>query len=55
VRKHTLREFSEGDRVQFTAPNREQHIANREMGTLDADEVLQDGKKEAFQKKATAT
>lgn len=29
------REFSEGDRVQFTAPNREQRIANREMGTVE--------------------
>jgi len=29
------REFSKGDRVQFTAPNREQHIANRELGTID--------------------
>jgi conjugative relaxase-like TrwC/TraI family protein len=29
------REFSEGDRIQFTAPNREQHIANRELGTIE--------------------
>ena len=29
------REFSKGDRVQFTAPNREQHIANRELGTIE--------------------
>ena len=27
--------FSEGDRVQFTAPNREQHVANRELGTIE--------------------
>src|SRR5881296_1854715 len=27
--------FSVGDRVQFTAPNRERHIANRELGTID--------------------
>ena len=27
--------FSEGDRVQFTAPNRERHIANRELGTIE--------------------
>src|SRR5229473_2693423 len=26
--------FSPGDRVQFTAPNRERHIANRELGTI---------------------
>ena len=38
------REFSKGDRVQFTAPNREQNIANRELGTIekiDADDTLQ--------------
>jgi conjugative relaxase-like TrwC/TraI family protein len=29
------RAFSEGDRVQFTAPNRDQHIANRELGTIE--------------------
>ena len=29
------RTFSEGDRVQFTAPNHEQHIANRELGTIE--------------------
>jgi hypothetical protein len=26
--------FSQGDRVQFTAPNRDQHIANRELATI---------------------
>jgi len=29
------RAFSQGDRAQFTAPNREQHIANRELGTIE--------------------
>jgi conjugative relaxase-like TrwC/TraI family protein len=29
------RAFGKGDRVQFTAPNREQHIANRELGTIE--------------------
>jgi conjugative relaxase-like TrwC/TraI family protein len=29
------RAFSAGDRVQFTAPNRERHIANRELGTIE--------------------
>jgi conjugative relaxase-like TrwC/TraI family protein len=29
------RKFSKGDRVQFTAPNREQHIANRELGIIE--------------------
>ncbi len=29
------RTFSKGDRVQFTAPSRELHVANREMGTIE--------------------
>ena len=29
------RAFSRGDRVQFTAPDREQHIANRELATVE--------------------
>jgi conjugative relaxase-like TrwC/TraI family protein len=29
------RAFSAGDRLQFTAPNRERHIANRELGTVE--------------------
>jgi ATP-dependent exoDNAse (exonuclease V) alpha subunit len=29
------RGLSKGDRVQFTAPNRERHIANRELGTIE--------------------
>ena len=33
--RETERAFSEGDRVQFTAPNRERHIANRELGTVE--------------------
>jgi ATP-dependent exoDNAse (exonuclease V) alpha subunit len=33
--RETERAFSQGDRVQFTAPNRQQHIANRELGTID--------------------
>jgi ATP-dependent exoDNAse (exonuclease V) alpha subunit len=33
--RETERAFSEGDRVQFTAPDREQHIANRELGTIE--------------------
>jgi conjugative relaxase-like TrwC/TraI family protein len=33
--KETERNFAEGDRVQFTAPNREQHIANRELATIE--------------------
>ena len=31
------RAFAVGDRVQFTAPYRERHVANRELGTLEAD------------------
>jgi len=33
--RETERAFSEGDRAQFTAPNRERHIANRELGTIE--------------------
>jgi conjugative relaxase-like TrwC/TraI family protein len=33
--RETERAFSQGDRVQFTALNREQHVANREMGTIE--------------------
>ena len=29
------RAFARGDRVQFTAPDRERHIANRELGTIE--------------------
>ena len=29
------REFSQGDRVQFTAPSRELQVANRELGTVE--------------------
>jgi len=29
------RAFSKGDRVQFTAPYKEQHVANRELGTIE--------------------
>jgi ATP-dependent exoDNAse (exonuclease V) alpha subunit len=28
------RELSRGDRIQFTAPNRELHVANRDLGTI---------------------
>lgn len=33
--RETQRAFSEGDRVQFTAPYKEQHVANRELGTIE--------------------
>ena len=29
------RAFSEGDRVQFTAPSKDLHVANRELGTIE--------------------
>jgi hypothetical protein len=29
------RDFSEGDRVQFTAPSKDLHVANRELGTIE--------------------
>jgi hypothetical protein len=32
--RETERTFSEGDRVQFTAPYKEQHVANRELATI---------------------
>jgi ATP-dependent exoDNAse (exonuclease V) alpha subunit len=28
------REFSIGDRIQFTAPNRQLHVSNRDLGTI---------------------
>lgn len=33
--RETEHGFAEGDRVQFTAPDRERHIANRELGTIE--------------------
>ena len=33
--RETTRAFAKGDRVQFTAPDRERHIANRELGTIE--------------------
>jgi ATP-dependent exoDNAse (exonuclease V) alpha subunit len=35
VYQKVQREFSQGDRVQFTAPSRELQIANRELGTIE--------------------
>jgi ATP-dependent exoDNAse (exonuclease V) alpha subunit len=35
VYEQVERSFSEGDRVQFTAPSKELHIANRELGTIE--------------------
>ncbi|MGA8221030.1 MAG: MobF family relaxase [Candidatus Acidiferrales bacterium] len=37
--RETERAFAKDDRVQFTAPNREQHIANRELGTIEKIDV----------------
>jgi ATP-dependent exoDNAse (exonuclease V) alpha subunit len=34
VYKEMHRDFSEGDRVQFTAPYREDRVANRQLGTV---------------------
>lgn len=36
------REFAVGDRVQLTAPNRDLHVANRDLGTLKS--IEEDGK-----------
>jgi conjugative relaxase-like TrwC/TraI family protein len=35
VHREAEREFSTGDRVQFTAPSRELHVANRDLGTVE--------------------
>jgi ATP-dependent exoDNAse (exonuclease V) alpha subunit len=35
VYREAERDFSAGDRVQFTAPYREEHIANRQLGTVE--------------------
>jgi ATP-dependent exoDNAse (exonuclease V) alpha subunit len=35
VHREVEREFSKGDRVQFTAPSRELHVANRDLGTVE--------------------
>jgi conjugative relaxase-like TrwC/TraI family protein len=35
IYREAERKFSEGDRVQFTAPNRELGVANRELGTIE--------------------
>jgi len=35
VYRETERAFSEGDRVQFTAPSQDLHVANRELGTIN--------------------
>jgi len=37
--RESERSFSRGDRVQFTAPDREQNIANRELGTIEKIDV----------------
>jgi len=35
VYREAEREFAVGDRVQMTAPDRERHLANRELGTIE--------------------
>jgi conjugative relaxase-like TrwC/TraI family protein len=35
IYRESDRAFSEGDRVQFTAPNKELGVANRELGTIE--------------------
>lgn len=35
VYQEVQREFSQGDRVQFTAPSKELQVANRELGTIE--------------------
>jgi ATP-dependent exoDNAse (exonuclease V) alpha subunit len=33
--RETVRVFAKGDRVQFTAPDPERHVANRELGSIE--------------------
>jgi conjugative relaxase-like TrwC/TraI family protein len=35
VYQEVQREFSQGDRIQFTAPSKELQVANRELGTIE--------------------
>lgn len=35
VYRQAERDFSEGDRIQFTAPSKDLHVANRELGTIE--------------------
>jgi hypothetical protein len=35
VYREVQRAFSQGDRVQFTAPSKDLHVANRELGTIE--------------------
>lgn len=35
IYRETERQISEGDRVQFTAPSKELHVANRQLGTIE--------------------
>jgi len=35
VYRESDRAFAPGDRVQFTAPDPERHVANRELGTIE--------------------
>ena len=35
IYRETQRSFAKGDRVQFTAPDREHRVANRELGTVE--------------------
>jgi ATP-dependent exoDNAse (exonuclease V) alpha subunit len=41
------RTFAVGDRIQFTAPNRARHIANRELGSIDV--IESDGLRVRFE------
>jgi ATP-dependent exoDNAse (exonuclease V) alpha subunit len=39
VYREADRALAAGDRVQFTAPDRERHVANRELGTIESIEI----------------
>jgi hypothetical protein len=36
VFREEMRSFSEGDRIQFTAPTNDLKVANRELGTIES-------------------
>jgi ATP-dependent exoDNAse (exonuclease V) alpha subunit len=39
IYREAEREFSVGDRIQFTAPDKELGVANRELGTIEKIDV----------------
>jgi urease beta subunit len=61
VYRETEREFSVGERIQFTAPNKQLGVANRELGIIEKIDVdsnvavrLEDGRTVQFNDRASA-